>query len=1124
MKHLFIKAAASIVALLALPYCASAQKVNGTIVGTVTDSSGAEVPNASVTITDLGTAVSRKLETDSSGYYSVPDLPPGNYKVDARKEGFAPQERVGVALFVNSTARIDMTLQPGTLTQSVNVTEESEPVLQADTADTGRKIDTAQTQQLPLSQGRNFQNLLNLVPGAGVAQRDHSTFFNPQNSLASTVNGNASLYNDYDIEGIDDNQRTNLLQIYIPPIEEIQEVEITTSNYDPEQGSALGAVTNVILKSGSNQFHGEAYEFYQGNALDARNFFQYGANGAPFHFPHIVDNYYGGNIGGPIRKQKTFFFVGYLEHQQRTGESYQLSVPTASIRNGDFSDPALTKIYDPATGDTSDCLPGGNAKLCGTGRTQFPGNVIPIGRLNPVALKLLSYVPLPNNNLNVQGTQRYQNNFLTSSGFIQNTPDVDAKIDHYLTQNDHLSGRFSFEDPTLSQPGIFGVAGGPLPSGGLGGVEGNGSDKTYSAGINWVHSVSPTLLSEARVGVSRFDNVAFGTGYGQNLSTQAGIPGANLNAFTSGISAITGEGFSDPMLGVSGSLPWVRAGTILEGVDNWTKLAGNHTFEWGVDYHRVRDDLLLVNQPSGAFNFAAGETALNGGPSSGFANSFASFLLGSPSSLNRGYANIFPAYRQNQTFVYVGDKWQVSPKLTLNLGLRWEYYAPPTPHFAGGFSNYNPDNNTLELAGLGSIPRNIGLQSDFHNFGPRLGVAYRLSSSSVLRAGFGMSTMSFPLDLYAYNYPVEPTQQFSSLSSFGPAVLSDGSAASFQKGFPALPTYVAPSNGVIPANTPGLLNQSYYVVNTKWQNPYLMSWNLAYQRDLPGKWVLDVAYVGNRGVHTPIDYNLNAALAYGTGASGQPLYSKFGRTATTSEFFAGYSSRYDSLQVKLDHKFAQGFTVTTSYTYGKALGYESQNADYVNGLLDYVDQRRNWAATDFNQTHIFNQSITWLLPFGKGHYFASSGLAGKLLGGWELASVWEFATGFPLNFSCTCAAFNTPGSQAFPNINGPLTKLYGIRDQPWFNTGVFSVPAAGTQGNVGNYISSGPDYFNLDASLFRRLQLTERFNLELRSEWFHATNTPQFSNPNTTLGSSSFGLVTSASGSRVIDLAAKLTF
>lgn len=1118
------RATALVLGLLLCALAARAQKVNGTIVGTVSDSSGAGIPGASVTITEVNTSVSHSFQSDESGYYSVPDLPPGTYKVSAQKAGFATAERMNVALFADSTARVDVTLNPGTLTQTVNVSSETTPMLQTDTADTGRKIDTAQTAELPLSTGRNFQNLLNLAPGAGVAVRDHSTFFNPQNSMASTVNGNSSLYNDFDIEGIDDNQRTNLLQIYIPPIEAIQEVDISTSNYDPQQGSALGAVTNVIVKSGTNQFHGEGYEFYQGNSLDARNFFQRGTNGHAFNFPHIVDNYFGGNVGGPIQKGRTFFFVDFLEHRQRTGESYQLNVPTADIRAGNFSNPALTPIYDPATGDTADCFAGGNAKLCGTGRTQFPGNIIPPNRLNNVALKLLSFVPLPNNNQNLSGTKPYQNNLLTSSGFIQNTPDLDVKIDRFFGNNDHLSGRFSFADPTLSQPGIFGNVGGPLPSGGLGGVEGTGSDKTYSTGINWVHSFSSTLLSEARVGVSRFDNVAYGVGYGQDLSTQVGIPGANLSPFTSGISAITGEGFSDPLLGVSGSLPWVRAGTILEGVDNWTKVAGNHTVEWGGDYHRVRDDLLLVNQPSGAFNFAAGPTALNGGPASGFANAFASFLLDVPSSINRGYANIFPAYRQNQLFVYVGDKWQVNPKLTLNLGLRWEYYGPPTPHFAGGFSNYNPSNNTLELAGIGSVPRDLGVNADYHNFGPRVGVAYRLSSDSVLRAGFGMSYMTFPIDLYAYNYPIEPIQQFSSLSSYGPALVSGTTAASFTGGFPALPPYVAPASGIIAANTPSLLNQSYYAVNTKWKNPYLMTWNLAYERDLPGNWALDVAYVGNRGIDTPIDYNLNAAVAYGAGAAGQPEYGPFGRTATTSEFFAGYSSRYNSLQVKLDHRFSSDFAVTTSYTWSRALGYLAQNSAYPNGLLDYVNQRRDWAATDFNQTHIFNQSFTWRLPFGKGQRLVNSGFASKLLGGWEFAGIWEFATGFPLNFSCTCAAFNTPGNQAFPNINGPFQKLYGIDTKPWFNTGLFSVPAPGTQGNVGNYVSSGPDFFNLDASLFRRIQLTERLGLELRSEWFHATNTPQFANPNTTLGSSSFGLVTSATGARLISLAGKLTF
>ena len=1110
--------------LFSAPRVAFGQRINGAILGTVTDATGATVPAATVSITEEATSVTRQFTTDDSGNYSAPQLPPGTYDVSVTKQGFSVAKKTGVTVLVDSTARVDLTLRPGSVNQTVTVSEASAPLIQTETADTGRRIETAQTAELPLSTGRNFQNLLNLVPGAGVAVRDHSTFFNPQNSMASTVNGNSSLYNDFAIEGIDDNQRTNLLQIYIPPIEAIREVDITTSNYDPEQGSALGAVTNVMLKSGGNQFHGEAYEFFQGNSLDARNFFATGANGKPFHFPHIVDNMYGGNVGGPIRKNKTFFFVSFQEHPQRTGEFYQLSIPTADMRSGDFSSAGITPIYDPATGDIADCLTGGNTKLCGTGRTQFPGNIIPASRIDPVSVKMLNFIKLPNNNLNAPGVLRFQNNYLTGSEFIQDTPDLDSKIDQYFGNSDHLAVRFSYENPSLNQPGIWGNAGGPLPSGGIGGVEGYGTDQTYSTGINWQHTFSPSLLSEARAGVSRFDNVAYGAGYGQALSNQVGIPGANISAFTSGLTAITGEGFSDPMVGVFGSLPWVRAGTIIEFVNNWTKVAGNHTFEWGVDYHRVRDDLLLVSQPMGAFNFGSGPTSLNGGPASGFGNNFADFLLGVPTSINRGYANIFPAYRQNQTFLYFGDKWVATPKLTVNLGLRWEYYAPPTPHFAGGFSNYNPSTNSLELAGIGSIPRNLGMQPDWHNWGPRLGLAYRLSSTSVLRAGFGMSTMSFPIDLYAYNYPIEPTQQYSNLSSFGPAIISGTQTASFSRGFPALPPFTLPANGIIPANTPALLNQSYYAINTSWTNPYLMSWNIAYQRRLPQDWTFDIAYVGNRGVDTPLANNLNAATAYGLGAAGQPEYQAFGRTAPTTYYFAGYSSRYNSMQIKLDHRFAHGYTVTTSYTWGRALGYEAQAAAYVNGLLDYVNQRRNWAATDFNQTHIFNQSFTWYLPFGKGKRLASSGIPAHILGGWEFAGVWEFTTGFPLSFSCNCAAFNTPGNHAFPNINGPFQKMYGIGSQPWFNTSLFSIPAAGTQGNVGNYVSSGPDFFNLDASLFRRFQLRERIGLELRTEWFHATNTPQFSNPNTTLGSPAFGLVTSATGSRIIDVAAKVTF
>lgn len=1109
------------------------QNVNGTIVGTISDSTGASVAGAAITITDVNTAVIHTVQTDSSGYYAAPDLPPGTYRVTAQKEGFETSVHAGITLYVDNIVRADATLAPGAITQTVSVNSEVTPELQTDTASTGRDIDTAAVTELPLSTGRNFQSLLNTVPGAGYTVKDHSTFFNPQQSMATTVNGNSSLYNDFDIEGIDDNQRTNLLQIYIPPIEAIQEVHIDTSNYDPQQGSALGAVTNVILKSGGNAFHGEVYYFYTGNALQARQYTQT----TPNH--HAVDNYWGGNIGGPIQKGKLFFFASFLEHTQNIGEFYSVSVPTMAMRAGDFSDPTLAPIYDPTTGDTVDCLPGGNAKLCGTGRQQFRYNgilnVIPPSRLNPVALKLLAYVTPPNANQNASGVLKYQNNLLTSSLFTQSTPDVDVKIDRFFHSNDHISGRFSFENPTLNQAGIFGAAGGPISGGGIGGAEGYGTDKTYSTGVNWVHTFASTLLSEARFGVSRFNNLAYPTGYGMPLAEQAGIPGANISQFTSGITAINGEGFSDPMIGGCSNCPWNRAGTIIEGVENMTKVRGNHTLEWGVDYHRVRDDLLLVNNPPGNFSFAAGQTSLNGGKSGGQANQFASFLLGDPNSINRGYANTFPAYRQNQVFLYAGDKWQATPNLTVNAGLRWEYYGPPTPHFAGGFSNYVPSTNQLQLAGIGSVPRNLGLQPDYHNWGPRIGLDYRLSPNSVVRAGFGMSTMSFPIDLYAYNYPVEPTLQYSSLSSFGPAILSDNTPATFQKGFPALPAYVPPPSGIIPANTPALLNQSYFAINLNWKNPYLETWNLAYERTLPGNWVFDVAYVGNHGVHTPIQYNANAATSYGQGAAGQPEFgpcaacgspnANVGRTATTTVYFVGYSSNYNSLQVKFDHKFSRGFSMTNSYTYSRALGFASESGDYVNGLLDYVNQQRNYAPTDFNQTHIFNESFIWHLPIGAGSNFINSGIAGAVLGGWQLTGIWEATSGFPLPFTCTCSSFNTPGNTAFPNLNGPFRKLRGTIKSPWFDTTQFSAPAAGTQGNVGNYVYSGPRFFNLDASIFRTLRLTERFNMELRSEWLHATNTPQFALPNTQFGNSSFGLVTGTNGgSRIINIAGKIIF
>ncbi|MGH9447303.1 MAG: carboxypeptidase regulatory-like domain-containing protein, partial [Terriglobia bacterium] len=369
------------------------QAVNGSILGTVRDVSKAVVPNASVMITNQGTGVTHSVTTNGSGYYSVPDLPPGTYRVDVKKAGFALTSRAGITLLVNSTVRVDMTIQPGEITQTVNV-KTSIPILQTDTAKTGETLTAVQAEQLPLGTNRNFANLINLVPGsAGPPAQNHSNFFNPQNSLNSEMNGTSSMTNNFQIQGVNDNERTGLLQVYIPPIEAIQEVNVSTSNYDAEQGTALGAVVNVILKSGTNQFHGSAYEIYNGQALNTRSFFERGPQGTPFVTPRLVYNYWGGQFGGPIRKDKTFFFADFLRTSSHLGQFQTFTVPTVAERNGDFSDPVLDQIYDPQSGDEADCLPGGNASLCGTGRTAFASNVIPSGRIDSVASKIVALVP-----------------------------------------------------------------------------------------------------------------------------------------------------------------------------------------------------------------------------------------------------------------------------------------------------------------------------------------------------------------------------------------------------------------------------------------------------------------------------------------------------------------------------------------------------------------------------------------------------------------------------------------------------------------------------------------------------------------------------------------------------------
>src|SRR6185437_6925875 len=763
-----------------------AQAVNATLLGTVTDASGASIPNATITITETNTGVSRTAKTNESGNYTVPDLPPGEYSVTVESTGFKKETRPQVDLIVNTSRRVDVQMQPGNITESIEVTA-APPPLQTDRADTGAKIETVQTANLPIGTNRNFQNLLNLVPGTTRASFQHSQFFNDASSLQTEVNGQMRMGNNYQVEGIDDNERTGLLQIYVPPIEAIQTVDVSTSNFEAELGRASGAVTNVILKSGTNEIHGAAYEFLRNSDLNARSFFDPSVG-------HLAYNYYGANVGGPIKKNKLFYFADILRVTDHEANTNLLTIPTPTQISGNLS-ASTTPIYDPSTGNPD-----------GTGRTPFAGNIIPSDRINPVSAKLMALLPAPNE-ASTSGT----NNYFALLPFTKDTTSLDGKVDYNLTDKDRISGRFSFARPVVFQAPVFGkVAGGPAQ----GSFEGTGIQRTYSSGLNYDRVFTSTLIAEFRVGVAHYHNQATNADYGTNSSSAIGIPGVNIGPFYSGMVGINLNTFySDNIIGYSASLPWIRAEANIDIANTWTKVWGNHTIKWGGDIRRVRDDLLQDQtfSPRGVYTFDAGQTSLKGGPSTSYYNNFASFLLDLPSQAGRDLGTYFPAYRAWQIFTFVQDKWIVTPKLTLDLGVRWELYPPGVPQFPGGFSNYNFVDNTLVIAGVGGNPSNLGMANHYNYFAPRFGAAYRLNDKTVIRTGFGISYTPFPDNSYAYNYPIRANNAFNpAVTTYGPAVLPDGSVATFQQGFPAPINVPIPSNGII-ASPPKA--QTYYSVN-----------------------------------------------------------------------------------------------------------------------------------------------------------------------------------------------------------------------------------------------------------------------------------------------------------------------
>lgn len=1103
---------------------AFSQAVNGTIVGTVTDSTGGSIANAKVTLTETNTKVVHNGQTNESGSYNFLELPPGLYSVQVEMTGFKKEIKSGIVLEANTSPRADVRLEPGEINQTIEVSA-SGSILQTERADTGRVIDEKLVQELPMGVNRNFQSLLDLVPGTSVETFQHSQAFNASSSLQTNVNGQPRMGNNYQVEGIDNNERTGLLQILITPAEAIQQVSVSTTNHDPELGRATGAVVNVMIKSGSNAYHGALYEFLQNSALDARSFFNPSVG-------HLAYNQFGGNLGGPIKKNKVFYFANYVRTLDREANTNQTNIPSGAFRTGDLSGDPSHPVYDPSTG-----IQDGSGQL----RTPFPGNIIPQSRINPVSAKILSTF-LPATNEAFSPTSQ-TNDYFALLPFHKTTDQVDSKVDWVLTDKDRISGRFSFARPTSFQAPIFGDAGGPAQ----GAFEDTAFQKTYSTGLNYNRVLSPTLLTEVRVGVAHYHNEAIQSDYGKNDSTSFGIPGVNLGPFTSGFVGINIGGYSSPLFGYSASLPWDRAEANIDIVNSWTKILKNHTVKFGVDIRRLRDDLLQDQtfSPRGVYTFGTQQTALQtctvqgptpsgcSGSSQGLANDMASFLLDVPNQVARDVNTYFPALRQTQVFAYVADNWTVSPKLTINAGLRWELYQAPTPHFAGGFSNYNPDNNTLVIAGIGNNPLNMGLQTRYKYFAPRLGIAYRYDEKTVFRTGFGISYTPFPDNNWAYNFPVRANNQYLSptgADNYAPAVLPSGQAPTFQNGFPAPDPIVVPTNGIITNPNP---TTAQNVIPLNYKNGYIESWNIAIQRQLPFRFALDVAYVGSHGVGTPAAINLNAGQKIGAGSAGQPFLAKYGTTAAVTQYFAGFSSSYNSLQIKLDRRYASGLSVTTAFTWQKAMDFQGGDDG---GLAFYAGQgiARNYARADFDRKFNFVQSYIYQTPFGKGKPFLTNSFAGKILGGWQVAGILSLRTGTPLTFTGSNSLNLGSGGTATLDQIAPIQVLGGINTgNPWFSTSSFAKAATNVQGTTGRNIFDGPGLFSLNLGFSRWIEIREGWKLQLRADTLNLTNTPQFSNPNTGFGSN-FGFITGTissgtgvngtGGGRVVTMGAKVTF
>ena len=1118
---------------------ALAQVLYGSIIGTVTDQTNSVVPNTVVRVTNTSTGLFRDAPTDSAGYYSIPNLPQGTYDLSVSASGFKTLTQKSLDVLINNVTHVDVRLEVGGVADSVTV-ESSAALLQTTKTDVNVNLESRAIENLPLPGYRNYQSLINLVPGATPARFQNAVIDTPGRSLSTNVNGQERGANNTRVDGSANTLVTMPHHtVYVPPVESIEEVNISTNSFDAEQGITGGAAVTVVTKSGTNQFHGSAFGMHANNAIRA---FLWDENRAGVKTkPKGIRNIDGGSIGGPILKRKLFFFTDWEGTFERVGRSGLFSVPTDDVRSGDFSTRLGAQVLDakgspilvPSTQGGSVPLREGmifdpfTGNADGTGRSVFSSggrlNVIPGSRLNGPIMKLLALVPRPNqsgelNNYFNSGTQRLNRN------------NLDAKVNWNRSEKHQLWFKYSVMDALVH--GDFGLGqagGGCLCDGGVG----DGHTLVQIAGIGHTYTVSPTFLVDGTLGWTRFgQNVKppdLGTNFGKDV---LGIPGTNgPDPRESGIPAFNISDYSS-LGNTEGWSPLFRNDQSFTFTTNANWMKGAHEIRFGIDFvHHLMNHWQpeLGDGPRGAFYFDPGVTALNPaalqtavgfqGNTPSFENGwngFAGFLLGTPTATAKSSQFIKMDSLENQFGLYIRDRWRATSRLTVNLGLRWELYPNRTRSAGLGIESYDPTTNDVLIGGRGGVPRDNGVGFSKTLFAPRLGFAYQVASSTVIRSGYGITYHSHPWGAQALRgwFPLTIASRFSGVNGFQPVTTDPNYVAA---GVPNKP--LGPDVGILPICCPDISKgriqlpssdeMGYPVANRELHRGYIQSWNFIIEHKLPAELVTSIGYVGTASVNGFAFLDVNASQTPGTGNAGRPLFAKFGRTATTREWDGRTHSNYHSLQATLNRRVVGGLFLKGAYTYSRAIDqatYGDWTAFSWNAPSVFY---RNRAAATHNIPHIFQLGYLYELPFGSSKKWATSGAARAVMGGWQISGTFSAYQGRQYTVTASGAALNMPGNLQTADQIKPTVDTLGMvgDDGTWFDTSAFARPTGVRFGNVGRNTMRGPGVVNTDLSLFRTFKIREKLNLQFRGEAFNLSNTPHFGNPNSNRNSSNFGKI-----------------